>query len=228
MAALLLLGACSSNNDASPTPTPTPSVSASQTPTSTSSPSTTSRPTTSSRPTAPSTTKPVAATTLVTLKVVGSGCRDCAFQAYTTVGGVTTKFGKAQGQLWSYPLTWKVPTSATRGMAFGFTDLSDDRTNGKPTVVVMSYAGVAPGTTLTPAQAQTKTSGSYCWVGTKKSAITLTVRVELPTIPGATPSTNGSIPTSRLVYTSPTAGAAGNFTSTYYGGLGVTGTPKCP
>ncbi len=213
----LVATGCSKKSEPIQTPTGTPTLTDSQTPTPT-----------ASTPTPSATPQPTVATTTITLKVVG-GCRDCLFQAYTTVNGVTKPYGQGQGWL-SAPPKWVVPTKFTHNMSFGYTDLPPDDTNGNPTVVVVQYQGVAVGTVLTAAHAQTKKFGSWCWNGTTKKAFTIQVRAATIKVPNTDPTTSGVEPLKDqvLVYASPLIGNGGTFHSTFYGGLGISGTPECP
>ena len=221
-----LLG-CASNGPAPEgTASGTPSASSSSSPassTSTTPPAT--RPSTTVRPTA--TGAPVVAKTTITLRVVGD-CDDCQFQAYLTRNGRTTKYATPRRWLDRTP-SWTIATSLTRNFAIGFTDLPPDTVNNQPTMVVLQYEGVSRGATLTPAQARTQSSGSYCWRGTTARSYRITVRVATIEVSNPDEDQRATDPTvpQKLVYATPLVGNAGRFHPTFAGGLG-TRTPRCP
>jgi hypothetical protein len=168
------------------------------------------------------------AMTTVWLVVAGNGCDDCVFEAFTTVGGRTTSRG-SRSQLGDYPIRWRVPTSATRGMAFRFTDLGDALVDGKPAVVVLQYVDRPAGSSLTDAEASSSASARMCWIGTSRPEARLQIRVQVVDVPVSPSPTDGSDPVTprKLVYANPTVAGTGAWLPTHDGALGHAGVPTC-
>jgi hypothetical protein len=105
-----------------------------------------------------------------------SGCEGCRLRLTQARDGRKNVWQSKSRTVTDGLVTWRVPTSRTRGLSVTVLAPWDGGAGYVPTVA-FRYAGTDVGDTVTNATAKSKKRASACWAGTTRSAVTVPITV---------------------------------------------------
>ncbi len=200
------VGACSTSTlpSSSPSPSPSPMHSVSEKPT----------------PTSP--------TTATTLALTFTDCEGCTVEIGRAVDRMRSPESLGVGKVVNGHISFVIPVAKTRGATIMINRNPDGSDGGyaRPDVVIQ-YVGAKPGDVFSASDVAAFTSASYCWAGTDKSMVTMTI--DRFTYTWATPGT-GETHLGSSYWTTPQQSAllnSANVHDTYKSGMGDQDWPLC-
>ena len=168
---------------------------------------------------------PSAASTTITVKVIG--CGGCTITPVQAITGEDTIWTGTAVKVSGGKAVLTVPTVRTRGMSFNLEASWNVAINAMP-VIVTQYQGTQPGQVVTKKQAMAFTGATGCWAGTTEPAVTLNVTVRRVTMPAFPP--GGKKKTTRvpLAWMVPTQSTTGGFDAASKGVIAQQNAWFCP
>lgn len=164
-----------------------------------------------------------AAEPMTTITMNVSGCDGCTIFPSQQLKSQDEPWNGTKGRVKAGQVVLVVPTSRTNGMVFAIQATPMGAAINAEPLIVMSYKAVAPGTSLTKAQAMTYRRASPCWVGTTASAFVMDVTVK-PISVAAFPSGRTKAP---LAWANPMQPATAPYWPTVKGMLATQNTVPC-